>query len=125
MSNPSSNNRGRKAGFDKTEANLAKARLAKFHNKLKGSFALFAQELFKAIGLPKLTPLQILCCQLMEQDKYRKLCIIGYRGFGKTYLSAAFLQASQSSTNFYTKFEATMLQVHLYLSGCVSLFLQL
>jgi hypothetical protein len=59
--------------------------------KLKEDFRYFLTLLWKEMNLPRPTKMQLLFADALQKSDDRKLCMLGYRGFAKTYISCAFL----------------------------------
>lgn len=59
-------------------------------DKLKDDFCYFMAALWKEMGLPKPTRMQMLFADTLQKSPARKLALLGYRGFAKTYIACAY-----------------------------------
>lgn len=58
---------------------------------LADDFRVFMTILWNEMGLPQPTPMQLLFADTLQKSKDPRLCLLGFRGFAKTYICAAFL----------------------------------
>jgi hypothetical protein len=59
-------------------------------DRLKADFRYFMIMLWREMGLPDPTPMQQLFGNILQHDKSRQLVLLGFRGFAKTLISAAY-----------------------------------
>lgn len=62
----------------------------KQEDKIKADFRIFLVLLWNDMGLPNPTKMQLLFADTLQQGKHRKLAMLGFRGFAKTYICIAF-----------------------------------
>lgn len=72
-------------------ANPKKKPQKSMEEMLKSDFRIFMSLLWKEMGLPKPTNMQLLFADVLQKSNHRLLCMLGYRGFAKTYISCAYL----------------------------------
>lgn len=63
---------------------------SKFEQQIRSDFRYFMAALWKEIGFPKPTPMQLWMAEILQHSTEPLLCILGFRGFAKTYITCAF-----------------------------------
>ena len=58
---------------------------------LKRDFSLFVVYIWSLLGLPQPTPIQLLICDFMSDQRYPRKIIEAFRGVGKSYIAYAFV----------------------------------